>query len=78
MTTSIVSACDVSISYGARNVLEEVDMRVAPGRFIAMIGPNGGGKSSLLRVLAGTQAPSTGHVVRGGRVSLVAPSSNPP
>ena len=78
MTMSIVSGRDIAISYGARHVLEGVDLSLAPGRFVAMIGPNGGGKSSLLRVLAGTQAPTAGHVVRTGRVALVAPSSNPP
>jgi iron complex transport system ATP-binding protein len=78
MMTAVARASGVSIRYGARQILQDVEISIAPGRFCAMIGPNGGGKSSLLRVLAGVQAPSAGSVVRTGRASLVAPSGDPP
>jgi iron complex transport system ATP-binding protein len=76
--SAVVHARYLCIRYGHRHVLDDVEISVAPGRFVAMIGPNGGGKSSLLRVLAGTQAHNAGTVVRSGRASLVAPSGNPP
>lgn len=76
--TGVIQAHGVCIRYGARRVLDDVDIAIAPGRFVAMIGPNGGGKSSLLRVLAGTQAPDVGEVVRAGNISLVAPTGDPP
>ncbi len=68
----------LTVAYGARPVFEGVDFAVLPGRFVALIGPNGGGKSSLLRVLAGVQKPTAGRVSRAGKVALIAPSMDPP
>lgn len=74
----VVRAHSVCIRYGARRVLDDAGITIDAGRFVAMIGPNGGGKSSLLRVLAGTQSPTAGTIVRTGAVSLVAPLGDPP
>jgi ABC-type cobalamin/Fe3+-siderophores transport system ATPase subunit len=74
----VIGATDIGVCYGARQVLAHVDLHIEGGRFVAVIGPNGGGKSSLLRVLAGTQEPSFGRVERNGRAVLIAPSGDPP
>jgi zinc transport system ATP-binding protein len=53
------------VSFGYRpgqRVLEDVDLRIAEGEFVAVAGPNGGGKTTLLRVLLGLERPSAGHV----------------
>jgi zinc transport system ATP-binding protein len=58
----------VSFAYrqGAR-VLEDVSLRIAPGEFVAVAGPNGGGKTTLLRVVLGLERPLEGSVsVFGG------------
>ncbi|KAB1139680.1 ATP-binding cassette domain-containing protein [Streptomyces luteolifulvus] len=54
----------VTLSYGVRAepVLDTVDLRVAPGEHIAVVGPSGIGKSTLTRLVAGMLAPSSGEV----------------
>ncbi|MFF8558144.1 ABC-F family ATP-binding cassette domain-containing protein [Streptomyces albidoflavus] len=49
---------------GGRRVLDGVCLTAAPGRRIGLIGENGVGKSTLLRLLAGADRPDSGHVVR--------------
>ncbi|MEV6679738.1 ATP-binding cassette domain-containing protein [Streptomyces erythrochromogenes] len=49
-------------------VLRGIDLTVAPGETIALMGRNGAGKSTLLSTLVGTLAPTTGEVTVGGRI----------
>jgi ATPase subunit of ABC transporter with duplicated ATPase domains len=51
-------------SFAARPVLHDVDLAVAPGQRIGVVGPNGVGKSTLLRVLAGLLVPDAGRLTR--------------
>ncbi|MBE9374109.1 ATP-binding cassette domain-containing protein [Saccharopolyspora sp. HNM0983] len=50
------------LSYGDRTLWEGLDLDVHPGEFLAVLGPNGSGKTSLLRVLLGLQEPTSGTV----------------
>lgn len=52
----------LTIAAGGRPLIHDIDARIAAGEFIAMLGPNGVGKTTLLRVLAGLAAPMTGSV----------------
>ena len=54
----------VSVGFGARRVLSDVDLTVAAGDRLGVVAPNGVGKSTLLRVIAGELAPESGVVVR--------------
>ncbi|MFD8526672.1 ABC transporter ATP-binding protein [Streptosporangium canum] len=57
---------DLTFSYGSRQVLSGVDLAIASGEFVALVGVNGCGKSTLLRLLAGLLAPESGTVLLDG------------
>ena len=64
MSQSALLAHDLVRSFGARRVLDGVSLVAAPGHRIGLIGENGVGKSTLLRLLAGADTPDAGSVVR--------------
>lgn len=61
-----VSLRGVGKSFGEREVLRGIDLDIAPGEFVAIVGRSGCGKSTLLRLLAGLDTPATGAVSIGG------------
>jgi ABC-2 type transport system ATP-binding protein len=63
----LLTLTGVSRKYGERLALSPVDLAVAAGRCVAVMGENGSGKSTLLRIAAGRDAPTTGQVVYAGR-----------
>ena len=65
---------DVRAAYGTINVLRGVDLAVPYGSVVALLGPNGGGKSTALRVIAGQLPATSGDVfVAGRRINGAAP-----
>ncbi len=52
----------VTVRFGALTALESIDLTVAGGEHLAVLGPSGSGKSTLLRAIAGLQQPSSGTV----------------
>ncbi len=66
----VLDAVEVSLKLGARELLHDVTWRLGPGDRVAIVGVNGSGKTSLLRLLAGELEPSGGKVERGSTVRL--------
>ena len=60
---------DVSVRFGAREVLKNVDLQIAQGDRLALIGANGSGKSTLLRVLHGLISSQSGQSRQVGQLS---------
>ena len=67
---SLVNAERVSVGFGLDPVLEEVSLGVSGGDRIGIVGRNGGGKSTLVAILAGLREPDSGRVSRTGGVSM--------
>ena len=65
--TPAVSLRGASLRFGERTLWEGLDLDVAPGEFVAVLGPNGSGKTTLLRVLLGLQPLHAGEVMVAGR-----------
>ncbi len=57
-----IDASDLSVIVAGRRVLDRVSLRVPPGMFMCLCGPNGGGKTTFLRVLLGLVHPDEGAV----------------
>ncbi|EAP97331.1 putative ABC transporter ATP-binding protein [Janibacter sp. HTCC2649] len=53
---------DVSHGYAGRSVLDAIDLTVAPGQRVGLIGENGSGKSTLIRLVAGIEQPNRGSI----------------
>ena len=62
MPPASLTARDVTRAHGAEAVLDQVDLVVAPGDRIGLVGANGAGKTTLLKVLAGLDVPDSGTV----------------
>lgn len=62
MSSSIVEIKDVTFAYNGESILQDVSLDVREGDFIAMIGPNGGGKTTLLKLMLGLLKPDRGVI----------------
>lgn len=62
--STLISASEVSVHYGTRAVLDGITLGIQDGDRLGLVGRNGAGKTTFLRVLAGLQAPDSGVVDR--------------
>jgi len=61
---AVIEVHGVSFGYGSQPVLEDVELAIGGRDFLAIVGPNGGGKTTLLKVILGLLKPWRGEVVR--------------
>ena len=59
--SALVALEGAAIGYGGRALLDGIDLAVSPGDFLAVVGPNGGGKTTLVRTLLGVLRPVAGR-----------------
>ena len=71
LRNKIIEVADVSLRYDRLPVLTDIDLTVFKDDFLVITGPNGGGKTSLLRIILGLQLPSRGavHFYREGQLA---------
>lgn len=72
MTTPVLALAGVSRSFGPIEVLHGVDIALHPGRVHALIGENGAGKSTTMKILAGYQPASSGTILLDGQPRTLA------
>ena len=65
----------VSLTLSQRHILQEISLELRTAEFLGLIGPNGGGKTSLLRVILGVVAPTGGRVIWHGSETDVKPTT---
>ena len=66
MSEPLLRAEHIARSFGRRKVLRNVNLEIAPGTLVGIVGENGAGKSTLLRILAGELRPNHGAITRTG------------
>jgi ABC transport system ATP-binding/permease protein len=74
---NILSAEKISKSYSEKILLNEISVGISEGEKIGLIGINGTGKSTLLKVLAGVETPDAGRMITGNNVKIEYLSQNP-
>ena len=73
-----VEVVEIGKNYGAVTALKSVSFSIESGKYYALLGPSGGGKTTLLRLIGGFLRPSAGHVYLHGRdVSHLPPNRRP-
>ena len=66
MSVPILEIVDLHAAYGRIEVLRGVDLTIPKGAVMALLGPNGGGKSTLTKIISGQKAPTSGHIHLAG------------
>jgi ATP-binding cassette subfamily F protein uup len=67
----VVDIQDVSVSYGDKHVLRDINWNIAPGERAGVLGVNGAGKSTLLKLISGDVKPTSGRVKSGKTIKVV-------
>jgi len=75
---SLIVGEGISKTWSARDVLKNVSFTLAPGQRVAMVGPNGQGKSTLLKIIAGVDAPTWGKLSRKAGLAVGYLAQDPP
>ncbi|MGZ6143776.1 MAG: ATP-binding cassette domain-containing protein, partial [Myxococcales bacterium] len=70
---TLLRAASISLAFGSRTVFHDLELVIEEGERVGLVGVNGSGKSSLMRILAGAQRPDEGELQlqRGARVTYL-------
>ncbi|MGF1630676.1 MAG: ABC transporter ATP-binding protein [Kiloniellaceae bacterium] len=78
MTLPAVEFRAIAMRFGDKPALQDINLAIEEGSFVVLLGPSGGGKTTLLNILGGFLEPSAGRVfIRGEDVTQVSPARRP-
>ena len=66
----MITAANVSLAYGKRIIFQDVNIKFTPGNCYGLIGANGAGKSTFLKILAGQREADRGEIINGPKERL--------
>ena len=66
----MITVNNVSLRYGGRKLFDDVNLKFTPGNCYGVIGANGAGKSTFLKILSGELEPNTGEVSLGSGMRM--------
>jgi len=66
-SANVIQLADVSVFFGPRQILDSINVTVAPGELVALVGENGAGKTTLVQCVSGALAPDAGTVTVCGQ-----------
>ena len=72
-TRPALTVRDLTVHYGSRRAVAELNMELEPGQIVSLLGPNGAGKSTALAAIAGAIRPTKGEITIGGHSLETAP-----
>src|SRR5688572_10994832 len=67
VTNPVVSIQNLSKSFGAAMVLDDINFDVSEGEIVVLLGASGSGKTTILRIIAGLETPESGNVILHGK-----------
>jgi zinc transport system ATP-binding protein len=73
---SLISLKNISFAYDKELVLEDINLQIYANDFLAIIGPNGGGKSTLLKLILGILTPNKGSITKTSSIGYVPQNTN--
>lgn len=74
---NIISIENISKSYSEKALIENISLGINEGEKIGLIGVNGTGKSTLLKIIAGAEVPDSGNIIKANRARIEYLSQNP-
>ena len=67
---ALISLQNVSLAFGGLPVLAKISMQIEAGEWVCLVGRNGEGKSSLMRLIAGEQPQDSGRIIKQQGVKI--------
>jgi len=74
----LISLQNITLSFGGPPILQQVNLQIEPGERVCLIGRNGEGKSSLMKLIAGDLEPDSGNIIRQQGLRVARLSQNLP